>query len=600
MSFDANTNELTEEVCIEEGCYTLRVIGNANSSEASFYGLVTNGANTAFAPSSALTYGSSVFNFPFCTDILVTECNAAFTSQLSDLDVSTFTFINESSFEDFQEISFSWSFDDMGGSELSNPEFSFYENGGFEVCLQLVSSQNGVITCQSESCQTIVITDWFNENCPQEIIHNGQCGNYIFYVDEPNVSSVIWSIDGIVQDDNDQHLAYTFDVSGPHEICADVTSADCEMSNVICKNVNVNSCEYPMCTLEIDVIDLGNGAYEFTAFGLPEVYPMFWTFGDGASVAATWVVIHHFDEPGTYQICGSISDPICSGLVQGCITIEVENVSECAPINFGIDSNLAQGGPYYLNYQLVNANSGEEIDSGVILYSQLDQSFDRMVCIDSACYDLIICDPNTSIDWSAVNVFGGVGLELIGWDEACDGGRVYHFAYFSKCSVGPLPFCAPSFNVIPNENGGYEFENTSVYNGLAAYYWDFGDNTTSLETNPSHVFLESGSYNICLTISTSFGCTNVECLNLNVVGISELEESWRVYPNPATDVLQIETFFDFKSGQITVFTCDGREVLRENINGSRISLECNALETGTYLLVLSDKRGSWRTLIQIH
>lgn len=600
MNFDVNTTALSEEVCIEDGCYTLRIIGNANSSESSFYGLMTNGANTAFAPTSALSYGSSVFNFPFCTAILATECNAAFTAQLSDFDVSTFTFINESSFQDFQDISFSWTFDDMGTSELSNPEFSFFENGVFEVCLLLESSQNGVVTCQSESCQELVVSEWFNENCPQEIIHTGQCGNYIFYVDEPNVSSVIWSIDGEVQNDNDQHFSYTFDISGPHEVCADVTSADCEMSNIICKNVNVNSCEYPLCTLEIDVIDLGNGSYEFTAFGLPEVYPMFWTFGDGSSIAATWVVIHHFEEPGTYQICGAINDPICSGMVQGCITIEVENVSECLPINFGIDSNLSEGGPLFLNYQLINAATEEEIDAGVILYSQLDQSFDRMVCIDSACYDLVICDPNSEINWAAVNVFGGVGLQLIGWDAACDGGRVYHFAFYAKCAVDPLPFCAPSFNLLSNENGSYSFENTSAYNGLASYYWDFGDGTSSLETNPTHLFLESGEYNVCLTITTSFGCTNTECMNLNVVEVEENDRVWRVFPNPTSDFLEVEMSTAWSDALVSMYSYDGRQILQERVVGNRILLDCRGLNTGNYLLVLFGNGQSVRRLIQIH
>jgi PKD repeat protein len=600
MNFDDQTTFQSAEVCIEPGCYTLRVIGNANSSEAFFYGGISNSENTAFAPTSTLSYGSSIFNFPFCSDILVTECNAAFTPVLDDFDVSTFSFINESTFEDFQDVSFSWSFDDMGTSELSNPEFSFFENGTFEVCLQLQTSQNGVITCQSESCEMLVVSEWFNENCPQEIIHTGICGNYIFYIDEPNVSNVIWSIDGDVLSDNDQHLAYTFDISGPHEVCADVTSADCEMSNVICKNVNVNSCIYPMCSLEIDVIDLGNGSYEFTAFGLPEVYPMFWTFGDGASVAATWVVIHHFDAPGVYEVCGSISDPMCSGAVQGCITITVDDVSECSPINFGIDSNLSEGGPLFLNYQLVDANSGVEIDAGFILYSNLDQSFDRMVCIDSACYDLIICDPNAEINWSAVNVFGGVGLELIGWDEACDGGRVFHFSYFSKCSVGPLPFCAPSFNIVPNEDGSFTFENTSVFNGFPSYAWTFGDGSTSLEANPTHVFLESGVYNICLNITTSFGCSNTECMNINVVGVAEFSTDWKVFPIPTNDDLHIEVGRDWESAQVSVFTMDGREVIKQRIFSKHMLLDCRNLEKGTYLLIMSSKSRTDRRLIQIH
>ena len=600
MNFDANITALSEEVCIEEGCYTLRIIGNANSSASFFYGLLTNGANTPFAPTEVLSYGSSIFSFPFCSDILVTECNAAFTPQLSNSDVSTFTFVNESSFEDFQEISFSWSFDDMGSSELSNPEFSFFENGIFEVCLQLQSSQDGVVTCQSESCEIVVISEWFNENCPQEILHTGQCGNYIFYVDEPNVSSVIWSIDGAVQNDTDQHLSHVFDISGPHEACADVTSADCEMSNVICKTVNVNSCVYPMCTLEIDVIDLGNGSYEFTAFGLPEVYPMFWTFGDGASVAATWVVIHHFATPGIYEVCGSISDPMCSGAVQGCITITVEDVSECAPINFGIDSNLSEGGPLFLNYQLVIANSGEQVDTGFILYSELDQSFDRMVCVDSACYDLILCDPNSEINWSAVNVFGGVGFELLGWYEACDGGRIYHFSYFSKCAINPLPFCAPSFSFEQQENGLYIFENTSAYNGVASYYWDFGDGISSTEVNPTHTFLESGPFNVCLTISTSFGCSNVECAAINVVSTSELDSKLKVYPNPAGDFFVIQLNSQWEGFDLELYTLDGRRVLYRSVSGAQTVVYCGALARGSYLLKVSNSEGVIRQVIQIY
>ena len=600
MNFDTETNNQSSSVCLEQGCYTLRVIGNANADQNSFFGEMQNESSVAFAPTNALSYGTSIFNYPYCTDLLTTLCNADFTAVNSPLEVSTFSFINESSFESFQDITYTWRFDDMGTSALLNPEFSFFENGVFEVCLLIQTSQNGVQTCQAESCQLLEVSGWFNENCPQEILHTGQCGNYIFYVDEPNVSSVIWSIDGVVQSDSDQHLSYVFDISGPHEVCADVTSADCEMSNVICKNINVNSCLYPMCTLELEVIELGNGSYEFTAFGLPEVYPMFWTFGDGASVAATWVVIHHFDAPGVYVVCGSISDPMCSGAVQGCITITVEDVSECAPINFGIDSNLSEGGPLFLNYQLVIANSGEEVDAGFILYSNLDQSFDRMVCIDSACYDLIICDPNNEINWSAVNVFGGVGLELLGWDEACEGGRIYHFSYFSKCAINPLPFCAPSFNVVPQENGQYFFENTSNFNGIAAYNWDFGDGVSSVEANPSHFFSEPGIYSVCLTLSTSFGCSNAECSTIDILTVEDLKSMLRVFPNPARDFLVVLWEGLWEDSQLELFSMDGRKVLSQGMSGTQTVIPCGNIAQGSYLLRLSNSTGIVRQLIQIH
>jgi hypothetical protein len=291
---------------------------------------------------------------------------------------------------------------------------------------------------------------------------------------------------------------------------------------------------------------------------------------------------------------------MCSGAVQGCITITVEDVSECAPINFGIDSNLSEGGPLFLNYQLVIANSGEEVDAGFILYSNLDQSFDRMVCIDSACYDLIICDPNNEVNWSAVNVFGGVGLELLGWDEACEGGRIYHFSYFSKCAINPLPFCAPSFNVVPQENGQYFFENTSNFNGIAAYNWDFGDGVSSVEANPSHFFSEPGTYNVCLTLSTSFGCSNAECSTIDVLTVEDLKSMLRVFPNPARDFLVVQWEGLWKDSQLELFSMDGRKVLSQGMSGTQTVIPCGNIAQGSYLLRLSNSTGIVRQLIQIH
>lgn len=71
--------------------------------------------------------------------------------------------------------------------------------------------------------------------------------------------------------------------------------------------------------------------------------------------------------------------------------------------------------------------------------------------------------------------------------------------FFSSCKDYPTP--KASFNVIGN--GGTApcsilFENTSVKN--TRNEWDFGDGTTSLEKNPSHIYTKGGTYDIKLTV----------------------------------------------------------------------------------------------------
>ena len=48
-------------------------------------------------------------------------------------------------------------------------------------------------------------------------------------------------------------------------------------------------------------------------------------------------------------------------------------------------------------------------------------------------------------------------------------------------------------------------------NAITAWYWDFGDNSTSTLQNPSHTYALAGTYNVCLTIHDAHGCTSHVC-----------------------------------------------------------------------------------------
>lgn len=66
-----------------------------------------------------------------------------------------------------------------------------------------------------------------------------------------------------------------------------------------------------------------------------------------------------------------------------------------------------------------------------------------------------------------------------------------------------------SYQINSNNDGKVSFTANQDYNGSAklSYLWNFGDNTTSTEKNPSHQFAKSGSYTVTLTVTDANGVT---------------------------------------------------------------------------------------------
>ncbi len=114
------------------------------------------------------------------------------------------------------------------------------------------------------------------------------------------------------------------------------------------------------------------------------------------------------------------------------------------------------------------------------------------------------------------------------------------------------------------------------------------------------MFLESGPFNVCLTVSTSFGCSNVECAAINVVSTSELDSKLDVYPNPAGDFFVIQLNSQWEGFDLELYTLDGRRVLYRGVSGAQTVVYCGALARGSYLLKVSNSEGVIRQVIQIY
>jgi gliding motility-associated-like protein len=60
------------------------------------------------------------------------------------------------------------------------------------------------------------------------------------------------------------------------------------------------------------------------------------------------------------------------------------------------------------------------------------------------------------------------------------------------------------------------FNNTSSYPSGSQFSWDFGDSSSSFQSNPSHVYDEPGTYTVTLTITSQFGCTSTASQSVDI------------------------------------------------------------------------------------
>ena len=225
-----------------------------------------------------------------------------------------------------------------------------------------------------------------------------------------------------------------------------------------------------------------------------------WDFGDGNINDADQNPIHEFNQEGTYSIeLVVVSNEGCTDTIQQDI-----NVYPSPLADFSYNTVCSNGG--IMDFEdLSTITSGSIVDwfwnfgdgtngTATSPSHQYNITMDSVevelvVVSDLACPDtlkeFVQFHPNPVLDFRAVN------------------------------AQGCMPFKAL-------------FEDQSIVVGAGSvtnWIWDFGDGLFSFEKNPSHVYQDSGEYQVSLTVVSSDGCEATDTLNYNVV----------VHPGPTPD-----------------------------------------------------------------
>jgi len=87
-----------------------------------------------------------------------------------------------------------------------------------------------------------------------------------------------------------------------------------------------------------------------------------------------------------------------------------------------------------------------------------------------------------------------------------------------EVTISPLsgPSAAFNVNALCTTLAGFTDQTTISTGNITGWSWDFGDGNSSSQQNPSHQYGATGTYTVCLVVSSDVGCTDTICQDVTV------------------------------------------------------------------------------------
>lgn len=234
---------------------------------------------------------------------------------------------------------------------------------------------------------------------------------------------------------------------------------------------------------------------------------------------------------------------------------------------------------------------GQGVQTFTILLENNDSDFDGYP-------DNVDCNPfNQSVYPNAPELCDGI-------DNNCDG--------LIESSPSISMYFVPD-SIVSEVNSIYVICQT---NGITSWTWEFGNGMTSNTPYPIVGGLVEGTYTFCLYGTSFEGCMVDSCLTFTidslgwtpggimteytlhivpeyVVGVTELTNNVKVWPNPVSGVININT--PSSNGTLRILSFDGRTVYQERYYSKNIKFDSEVLSKGTYVITLTEDNGKFYT-----
>jgi gliding motility-associated-like protein len=361
-----------------------------------------------------------------------------------------------------------------------------------------------------------------------------------------------------------QSPTYIFQAAGQYNVELIVTNINgCDSSIIIPVFVS----DIPVANFTADTVCLGN-ATTFTdvSTGIPNQWV--WTFGDGNSSNVGPVTTYTYANPGSYiasllvtagGICQDqvfqvveVIDNVTAGI------ISQDSLCDGSTFNFIDNSAITLGTVTGYFWDFGDGNTANTQDVNYIYSAPGTYTVTHTVFASGGCSQTI------TVDVTVMDVPSALFLDL------------------QACQNNPT-----SFSDLSSINNG------SIVN----WNWDFGDGSPAVSNqNPIHVFNTDGNFNVTLTVTSDFGCSNT-------VVIPTI-----VYPAPIADfsapiscpddTVQYTDLSSVSSGTIVSWIWDFDDGTQDNVQNPIHQFQ--VLDDSFYVeLVVTSNFGCTDTTVQL-
>lgn len=523
-------------------------------------------------------------------------------------------FTNQSSNAD----SHSWTFDTGIYSALPSPSHVFINQDFVSKNYPVQYIARSGYGCSDTSIQNITVKPLVQADFT--LSQSKICSNEQITFTAQTINAVSYSWDfGNGQTSTQQNPTQTFVNTGANSIFLPiqliVTSID-NCSDTIIKYVTVHPIPaFPIqlskqtsCSPAIVTLSTSAGA---------QLYQ--WDFGDGTSTFGSEQMLHSFTNTSTVDVNYTINLEVTT--LQGCKSQSQSNIlvyaspiadftvtklGDCAPVmvqiqnnsfnaslvswNFG-DGSVSSSSAQFIQHDYDNTTQNEQtyelnlyvesttgcthtLSKEIVVYPLLD--IDVLPSVNSGCSPVRVDFTNSSIGVDFNN--WDFGDAKISFDKAPShvffnnsfSSLMYEIRYIGSsiygCSdtvtipiiVNPLvyaDFLSSASEICSGDT--ISLTNNSI-NGNELL-WNFGDGTTSTETNPSKIFENTGSavqyFPVSLTVSSVDGCSDsiVKYITVNPLPVNQLLFNTKEACHPADIIIQTASggktyYWDFGDG----------------------------------------------------
>ncbi len=463
--------------------------------------------------------------------------------------------------------SWEWSFGDGSTSNEQNPTHVYDENGLYAVTLEVYNEESG---CTDEMGSAIAVQNPTAEFTvdPLEVCMTGN--EVIVSVTNTSVDAVEynWYAPGVfvvLENANDIHPDFRFTSPGIYTgmTLTATDGAGCSNTFVFEDSIIISKVT-PSFTYELIDLDCGQ-VFQFTDASTAEYTEIIsweWDFGDG-STSTEQNPTHMYAQGGNYEP-----------------TLTVTTASGCA-------KTKTCPNPLQVEAPFVTFDVDEAACLGDISYF-----INNSIATDFVTWEWNFGDGNTSSEWSPSHTYSAGGTYTACFSatnsDGCTGMNCVEILVeeIEVDFIGDEVIASCSPHVVSF---------TDLTENAVNWVWDFGDNSgVSTLQNPSHTYINSGDFTVCLTVTTASGCTETLCKDSYIeiggpVGVVTYDPS-----NEGCNPFTIE--FNMTGSNIDSYILDFGDGATESDNGvnsNNFTFEhtYNSVGEFTPVLLLSDDQG---------